>query len=117
MEFSLVEMMVIVFVALLLYGGRLPRVAMAVGRALGEFKRGLRETSDMVRFEIQEADRVTAQPSARPPEPSPDRYGDAEPAEEELAREDISIEDEPVVAVTEEPTQAADEERGAAETS
>jgi Sec-independent protein translocase protein TatA len=45
-------MVFIAFIALLMYGGRLPKVAMAVGRAVGELKRGLRETSDLVRYEI-----------------------------------------------------------------
>lgn len=62
MEFSLTEMGVILFVALLLYGGRLPKVALAVGRAVGEFKKGLRETSDMVRYEMEEADRAVDLP-------------------------------------------------------
>ncbi len=35
--------MVIGLVALLLFGGRLPEIARALGRSLNEFKRGMRE--------------------------------------------------------------------------
>lgn len=96
MEFSLSEMIFIAFVALLLYGGRLPKVAMAVGRAVGEFKRGLRETSDLVRYEVEKTERLirTDEPvkreqltEVRPALPEP-------AADPELGTEDLTAPDE-----------------------
>jgi len=45
------HMLVILVVALLLFGNRLPEVARSFGRAINEFKRGLRE----VETEIEDA--------------------------------------------------------------
>ncbi len=56
MDLGLGEIMLVCFVALMVYGGRLPKVALAVGRSLGELKRGLRETTDMVRREVEDVD-------------------------------------------------------------
>lgn len=39
-------MLVILIVALLLFGSRLPEVARSMGRAVNEFKRGLKEVTD-----------------------------------------------------------------------
>lgn len=96
MEFSLAEMVMIAFFALLLYGGRLPKVALAVGRAIGELKRGLRETSDLVRYEIESAelspkdlglDRESLERLGRYDEDPRDE----EPVDPALATEDISL--------------------------
>ena len=54
MELGMGEILLILLVALLVYGGRLPQVAAAVGRSIGELRRGLRDTKDMVRGEIDE---------------------------------------------------------------
>lgn len=42
------EILLIGFVALLVYGGRLPEVARSVGRSVAALKRGLRETTETV---------------------------------------------------------------------
>ena len=42
------EVIVILIVALLLFGHRLPQVARAAGRSVVEFKRGLRDVEDEV---------------------------------------------------------------------
>ena len=96
MEFSLAEMVMIAFFALLLYGGRLPKVAIAVGRAIGELKRGLRETSDMVRYEVEAAQ--VSRDDLGLDEASLSRLGsyqddpvDDEPIDPALATEDISL--------------------------
>ncbi len=52
MELGMGEILLILLVALLVYGGRLPEVAAAVGRSLAELKRGLRDTSDSLRSEF-----------------------------------------------------------------
>ena len=48
MELGSGEILVILIVALLIYGGRLPEVARAIGKSVGELKRGLTETKDVV---------------------------------------------------------------------
>jgi len=42
------EILLVGFVALLVYGGRLPEVARSVGRSVAALKRGLRETTETV---------------------------------------------------------------------
>ncbi len=54
MELGMGEILFILLVALLVYGGRLPEVAAAVGRSIGELKRGLRDTTDLVREDIEQ---------------------------------------------------------------
>lgn len=96
MELSLTEICLILFVALLLYGGRLPQVAMAVGRAVGEFKRGLRETSDMVRYEIEASDRPRRSDARVRPRLSPiTPTFPAAAADPQAATEDVSGEPPP----------------------
>lgn len=48
MDLGMGEILLILVVALLIYGGRLPDVARAIGRSIGELKRGLTETRDAV---------------------------------------------------------------------
>ncbi len=50
------EIALILFVALLVYGGKLPEVAAAVGRSLAELKRGLKETTDAVGVDVRDLD-------------------------------------------------------------
>ena len=55
MDLGLGEVVFILLVALLVYGGRLPQVAAAaVGRSVAELRRGLRSTTDLVRNEVDE---------------------------------------------------------------
>ncbi len=46
LEFGFWQMIVIAFLAVLIWGRRLPEVGRNVGRSLFEFKRGLKEASD-----------------------------------------------------------------------
>lgn len=46
---SPMHMAVILVVALLFFGNRLPEVARSIGRAINEFKRGMREVDDDAR--------------------------------------------------------------------
>jgi len=55
------HILVIGVVALLLFGNRLPEVARSLGRALNEFKRGLKDVGD----DIDEADRKVSAESER----------------------------------------------------
>ncbi|MHC4788222.1 MAG: Sec-independent protein translocase subunit TatA/TatB [Planctomycetota bacterium] len=50
------EWLIILLVALLLFGSRLPSVMRSIGRSVNEFKRGLREVEDEVESAAGEDD-------------------------------------------------------------
>lgn len=79
------HMLVILVVALLLFGNRLPEVARSFGRAINEFKRGLRE----VESEIEET--PPAQPKGRLDAPTqqslPNDNAAAESSSQTVARD------------------------------
>jgi sec-independent protein translocase protein TatA len=77
MELGSGEIMLILLVALLIYGGRLPDVARAIGRSIGELKRGLTETREAVTTGLDEA-------------ADEKREVQRTPAPRELATEDIT---------------------------
>lgn len=54
------EVLVILLVALMLFGGRLPEVARSIGRSVNQFKRGLRDLDDELR-------RAESEPRTKPP--------------------------------------------------
>ena len=63
------ELIIILFVALLMFGGRLPEVARSLGKSVTQFKRGLKDVED----ELTAADNPaapTAPPKTLPP-PAP----------------------------------------------
>ncbi|MGH7162708.1 MAG: Sec-independent protein translocase subunit TatA/TatB [Planctomycetota bacterium] len=70
------ELLVVFVVALLLFGGRLPEVARALGRTLTEFKRGLSEETRRIERDIS---RDAEAPKGGRAEPPPGA-GDDEPA-------------------------------------
>lgn len=62
------ELLVVLVVSILVFGGRLPEVARKVASAMGEFKRGMRE-------EFRRMDVATRDDESRPPpdwQPPPD---------------------------------------------
>ena len=83
MELGSGEIILILIVALLIYGGRLPEVARAIGKSVGELKRGLTETRDVVTRELDTGVRADLDETAREV-----RRAAASP--EALAKEDIS---------------------------
>jgi sec-independent protein translocase protein TatA len=83
MELGSGEILLILIVALLIYGGRLPEVARAIGKSVGELKRGLTETKDVVARELDAGVRVDLDETAR-------EVRRAAPAPDALAKEDIS---------------------------
>lgn len=55
--FSMWHIIVILVVALLLFGNRLPEVARSMGRAINEFKKGVREVKDDVEEAVDDGDK------------------------------------------------------------
>ncbi len=55
------EIIIIVVVMLLVFGNRIPEVMRSLGRGVTQFKKGIRDTEDEIRKEIE---------SAAPPEDS-----------------------------------------------
>jgi sec-independent protein translocase protein TatA len=86
MELGSGEIILILIVALLVYGGRLPEVARAIGKSVAELKRGLTETKEVVEKELQTGLSV----SLDEPEEPPRETWRAPPAPSDLAKEDIS---------------------------
>jgi sec-independent protein translocase protein TatA len=56
------EVIVIALVALLLFGKRLPEVARSAGKAVVEFKKGLRDVEDDVGSQVSEETPKTPKP-------------------------------------------------------
>jgi TatA/E family protein of Tat protein translocase len=51
------EMLVILVIALLIFGKRLPEVARSLGRSLNEFKKGMNETKDDIEKKMSSEDK------------------------------------------------------------
>jgi len=56
------ELIVILVVALLLFGSRLPDVARKLGRSITEFKKGLRDVEDEVKQGPKEGEKSDEKP-------------------------------------------------------
>ncbi|MBM4035420.1 MAG: twin-arginine translocase TatA/TatE family subunit [Planctomycetes bacterium] len=54
------ELIIIGIITLLIFGSRLPSVMRSIGKGIVEFKRGLRDTGEEVRKEIENADEPPA---------------------------------------------------------
>ena len=83
------ELFLIFLLALLVYGGRLPEVVLAVGRTVGRIKRTIQDTTDMIRVEVdleQESKRTVRRAGELPY----DEYEDDFVDDGDLATEDIS---------------------------
>ena len=98
------ELLVLLIVAILVFGRRLPEVARKVARGVGEFRRGMNEEMRRIEVDtaIEEEDVVPPEWTAPPDGADCDGFGriepdePAEPAEEETpdaAREPEAVED------------------------
>jgi sec-independent protein translocase protein TatA len=86
MELGSGEIVLVLLAALLIYGGRLPEVARALGRSIGELKRGISETRREVTSALDDA---AADPRAGLDHPTREVRRIA-PVPPEIAKEDIS---------------------------
>jgi Sec-independent protein translocase protein TatA len=84
MDLGMGEILLILLVALLVYGGRLPEVARSLGRSVASVKRSLSETTAKVTREIDVAAAIDEEDRPRTV-----RRVHA-PAPEALAKEDVS---------------------------
>jgi sec-independent protein translocase protein TatA len=56
------EWLIILILALLIFGKRLPEVARGLGRSVNEFKKGLKETTDDVEKSLSEEEKKKEEP-------------------------------------------------------
>jgi TatA/E family protein of Tat protein translocase len=75
-DLSMGEVLLVLFVALLVFGGKLPDTARKVGSALSEFKRGMREELRKVEDGVRHD---APPPEWRPPKIEPPAGPPAEP--------------------------------------
>lgn len=121
------ELFLIFLLALLVYGGRLPEVVLAVGRTVGRIKRTIQDTTDMIRVEVdleQESQRTVRRADELPYDDEDalddgydeydDEYEDDFIDDGELATEDISGEPPIADGTTSEVERDSDQERAGA---
>ncbi len=65
------EWIVVLIIAVLIFGRRLPEIARGLGKSITEFKKGVKETENEVRDAVDEADEI-AEVSIEPPKTEPE---------------------------------------------
>jgi sec-independent protein translocase protein TatA len=65
------EWMIVLVVAVLIFGRRLPEIARGLGKSITEFKKGVKETENEVKDAIDDADQI-ADASNETPENEPE---------------------------------------------
>ncbi len=116
------ELVVVMVVALLLYGGRLPEVARSLGRTVGEFKRSAQSLTREFRIDLDDRPPPPRPPKKETPRRLPsdveeDRREDVPPRDPADAIESDSRsggeESDAVIGPRPRPTEAATSEPGA----
>lgn len=69
------ELILILIVALLLFGKRLPEVSRSVGKGIREFQKGMRGIEDEIRREVNTEPPATTEPPPPPTLPPPGTGG------------------------------------------
>jgi sec-independent protein translocase protein TatA len=93
------EMVILLLIALLLFGKRLPEVGRSMGKGIVEFRRGLKGVTDEIEAESSRPASAPARPSAaRPPL---DAGG-----QDQRVVQGAAFEDRPAAAVSEKPNGA-----------
>ncbi len=101
------EILLVAFVALLVFGGRLPEVMHNLGRSYAKFKQGLEDATTPLRNEIRGLDARTSKPRPKPPARG------TKPASETTAAPEATEGDAPRPAPTEPPPREVPRTRAA----
>ncbi len=110
------EIMVILLVGLLLFGGRLPEVGKSIGRSLIEFRKGLRGIKEeaglseieKVRDELRDLTRLPSIDIEEPESPGLEIEVESPPSKEEAIRRDLTEAAEEGLAALEEDPSASE---------
>ncbi|HOK94540.1 MAG TPA: twin-arginine translocase TatA/TatE family subunit [Anaerohalosphaeraceae bacterium] len=52
------EWIIILIIAVLIFGRRLPEIARGLGKSITEFKKGIKDTEDEVKDALEESDKI-----------------------------------------------------------